>query len=163
MTVVGIDASTSCTGYSVFRDGQLIDYGAIAPKSSDWRERIMMESLSLRKLLSAYNPDILYAEAMPLKPGNKTLEKLGAVHGVLLCLCAELNLKPIFLLPSVWRREIGLFDGTREGMKREVLKEKAILMANDLFDLDLVWAGANSKKSQDDIAEAILIAYSQIK
>lgn len=163
MIVVGMDASTSCTGYSVFADKRLIDYGAIMPKSDDWRERVMQESLSIRDILFAYKPDILCAEAMPLKPGNKTLEKLGAIHGVLLCLCAELKIKPIFLLPSVWRKKIGIFDGTREGMKREVLKEKAVLMANEIFNLDLIWAGANSKKSQDDVAEAILIAYSQIK
>lgn len=163
MIVIGIDASTSCTGYSVFEDGRLVDYGAIAPKGNDWRERVMQESLTLRDILSAYKPDVVCAEAIPLKPGNKTLEKLGAVHGVLLCLCAELNLKPVFLLPSEWRKKIGAFDGTREGMKREMLKEKAILMANEIFDLNLIWAGANSKKSQDDIAEAILIAYSQIK
>ena len=36
-------------------------------------------------------------------------------------------------------------------------------MANKIFQLDLVWAGGKSVKNQDDIAESILIAYSQIK
>ena len=56
-----------------------------------------------------------------------------------------------------------LFDGTRDGMHRDVLKEKAILMANDIFGLNLLWNGAKSKKTEDDEAEAILIAYSQIR
>lgn len=56
----------------------------------------------------------------------------------------------------------GLYDGTREGLKREVLKEKAIIMANEKFGLDLKWYGPKSKKSEDDEAEAILIGWSQI-
>ena len=47
-------------------------------------------------------------------------------------------------------------------MKRVVQKEKAVKKANELFGLDLVWVSENSSKNQDDIAEAILIAYSQI-
>lgn len=50
-----------------------------------------------------------------------------------------------------------MFDGTNEGKKREVLKQKAIEMANDCFDLELKWISLNSKKNDDDIAEAILI------
>ena len=55
-----------------------------------------------------------------------------------------------------------MFDGTKDGRKREVLKEKAILMANKLFNLKLEWHGPKSKKTQDDQAEAILIAWSKI-
>lgn len=162
MISIGIDASTTCTGFGVFENDKLIQYGAIAPKSKDWRERIMIESVELAKLLKHYKPENLYVESVPLKPGNKTLEQLGAVHGMILCLCAGYKIKPVFLLPSAWRKDIGMFDGTREGTHRDILKEKAIIKANELFRLDLKWYGPKSKKSEDDIAEGILIAYSQI-
>ena len=35
-------------------------------------------------------------------------------------------------------------------------------MANEIFGLELKWYGPKSKKSEDDEAEALLIAYSQI-
>lgn len=162
MIYCGLDLSTSCSGYSIFRDGKLIGYGAIKPNGADWRERIMDETMQLEILLNKYNPDKVYVEDVPKKPGNSTLLKLGAVHGMILSLCAGFKINPIFLLPNEWRRKLGLYDGTREGLKREVLKEKAIIMSNNLFGLQLEWHGANSKKSMDDIAEAILIAYSQI-
>lgn len=162
MISIGLDLSTSCSGYGVFEDNKLIVYGAIKPKGDDWRDRIMDETMQLATLLREYKPDKLYIEDVPKKPGNNTLLKLGAVHGMILSLCAGFKLGPTFLLPNEWRRKIGLYDGTREGLKREVLKEKAINMANNIFGLDLEWHGVNSKKSQDDIAEAILIAYSQI-
>lgn len=162
MIHMGLDLSTSCSGYSVFDGDKLIAYGAIKPKGDNYRERIMDETMQLARLLREYMPDDIYIEDVPKKPGNNTLLKLGAVHGMILSLCAGFKLCPTFLLPNEWRRKIGLYDGTRDGLKREVLKEKAIIMANDIFHLDLEWHGANSKKSQDDIAEAILIAYSQI-
>ena len=55
-----------------------------------------------------------------------------------------------------------LYDGTKEGRKKEILKEKAVNKANELFGLDLQWIGPKSKRNDDDIAESILICYSQI-
>lgn len=162
MIYCGLDLSTSCSGYSIFEDNNLIAYGAIKPKGNDWRERIMDETMQLAALLRKYNPDKLYIEDVPKKPGNNTLLKLGAVHGMILSLCAGFKLNLTFLLPNEWRRKIGLYDGTRNGLKREVLKEKAVRMVNDVFNLGLKWVKPNSKLNDDDIAEAILIAYSQI-
>ena len=162
MIYCGLDLSTSCSGYSMFEDERLIAYGAIRPKGADWRDRIMDETMQLAHLFREFNPDKIYVEDVPRKPGANTLLKLGAVHGMILSLCAGFKLKPIFLLPNEWRRKLGLYDGTREGLKREVLKEKAVNMANGVFGLELQWCGPTSKKSDDDIAEAILIAYSQI-
>ena len=162
MVIIGFDLSTSCSGYGVFNDGVLIDYGVVKPCGDNWRERLIDETMLLAHIITTYHPDKIYVEDVPKKPGNNTLMKLGAVQGMILALCAGFKITPEFLLPNEWRRKIGLYDGTREGLKREVLKEKAINMANDVFGLDLRWYGTTSKISQDDVAEAILIAYSQI-
>ena len=162
MIIMSFDLSTSCSGYGVFKDGELIDYGAIRPVGDDWRDRIMDETMKIAALFRQYKPDKVYAEEVPLPPGAFTLQKLGAVQGMFLSLCAGFRLKPTFLLPNEWRREIGIYDGTREGLKRDVLKEKAVHMANEKFGLDLKWVKLGSKKNDDDIAEALLIGYSQI-
>lgn len=163
MTVCGIDASTSCTGWSIFIDGQLIEYGAIKPKGDDWRDRIMALTMDVTHVFKQYHPSILYIEDIPLKKGSLTIEKLGAVQGAILALCAAYKIKPCFLLPSKWRGDLNLFDGTKAGLQRDVLKKKAIEMANQEFGLNLAWVAPSSKKNDDDIAESILIAYSQIK
>lgn len=164
MIYCGIDASTSCTGWSIFDGNSLIAHGAIRPKeSAEWRDRVMQECMELSRIFKEYRPQILYAEDVPNKPGQLTMQKLGVMQGVLLSLCAAYHIKPYFLLPANWRRDMELFDGTRDGMHRDILKEKAILMANDIFGLSLLWNGAKSKKTEDDEAEAILIAYSQIR
>ena len=36
-------------------------------------------------------------------------------------------------------------------------------MVNKKFGLNLLWVAPKSKRNEDDVAEAILIAYSQVK
>lgn len=164
MIVLSIDASTTCSGYGVFSNGTLIDFGAIKPMESlDWRDRVAFQALALIGIFRKYKPDILYAEDVPAKDGKLTIEKLGAVQGVLITLCAAYKTTPYFLLPSKWRSNLNLFDGTKAGLQRDVLKKKAIQMANEEFGLNLTWVAPKSKKNQDDIAEGILIGWSQIK
>lgn len=139
-----MDASTTAIGWGRFIDGILIDYGLIKCKSKDWSERIKLESKELSKVIAT--ADLIVAEDVPLKPGASTIKKLGAVQGMILTICADKQTK--FILPSVWRSKLGLFDGTKDGVKRDSMKKKAIEMANKEFGLSL---------DSDDIAEAILI------
>ena len=103
-------------------------------------------------------------EDVPLKARNpKVLVQLGAVQGFFYGLVASFGIPIVFLNPSEWRSPMGLFDGTREGTKRDELKKKSIEKANKLFGLDLLWVSPKSTRNQDDVADAILVAYSQIK
>lgn len=164
MIVMGIDASTTATGWSIFDNNTLIAHGTIKPKASDeWRDRISQEWDALDEVIEAFHPEKIYVEDVPLKEGKSTLVKLGVVQGLLISLSAKYKIEIIFLLPSSWRQPLGLYDGTREGTHRDVLKKKAIEMANNKFNLELVYVAPKSKKNMDDEAEAILIAYSQVK
>lgn len=160
--IIALDASTSCTGYAVFEDNKLVAYGKIKPNDDDWRDRIMDETLELAALIREHHPRVIIAEDVPKKPGANTLQKLGAVHGMILSLCAGFRIKPMFVLPTNWRHELGLFDGTRAGMKRDVMKEKAVHMANEQFGLNLQWISPTSSKNDDDVAEAVLIGWSYV-
>lgn len=164
MKCIGVDASTSCTGYSVFEDGALISYGAIKPKGKDWRERLMAEGPEFKALLREHRPDIMYMENVPLMNRQmETLVILGACQGYVLGIASSLGIPVKFLMPSVWRSNIGLYDGTRKGTTRDEMKKKAVEVANGQFGLELNWYSPSSTKNDDDIAEAILIAWSQIK
>lgn len=164
MVVVGVDASTRSTGYSVFRDKELIDYGVIKPEGEDWRERMANQGPKLIEILIKYHPDKIYMEDVPLKAQNpKVLVQLGAVQGFFYGLAASFSIPIVFLIPSEWRSPMGLFDGTRTGTKRAEMKRKSVEKANELFGLNLVWKSPSSKFNSDDISDAILVAYSQIK
>lgn len=165
MVVMGIDASTTSTGVAIFDGTDLIYHTTIKPKGDDWRERLFHQGPKLIEIIETYNPTIVFMEDVPLKAsgGMKTLVILGGVQGYIAGIVAAHDIQIKFLTPTQWRSALGMYDGTKAGLKRETLKLKAIDMANKLFGLDLVWAGSASKKSQDDEAESILIAYSQIK
>ena len=164
MIVCGIDASTRSTGFSIFKDKELIDYGMIKPEGEDWRERMTNQGPELIKILAKYHPDKIYMEDVPLKARNpKVLVQLGAVQGFFYGLAASFGIPIVFLNPSEWRSPMGLFDGTKEGTKRTEMKRKSIEKVNELFGLGLVWKSPSSVRNQDDIADAVLVAYSQIK
>lgn len=165
MIVMGIDGSTTSSGWAIFEsDGCIrIASGRIRPKGDNWRDKIEEEWIMFSKLLEKYKPQKIYMEDVPMKDGKPTIMKLGAVQGMAICLAAQYGVDIKFLLPSDWRSNIGLFDGTRQGTKREILKKKAVETANKLFGLNLLWVKEKSKFNEDDEAEAILITYSQIK
>lgn len=156
---MGIDASSTCTGVSVFKENKLIFYTMIKPSGSDWRERLFNEGPELSKIIEEYKPNKIYMEDVPLQStgGLKTLVILGGVQGFVYGVAASKGVPIEFISPSSWRSKAGLFDGTKEGKKRDVLKQKSVEMANKQFGLELNWSGPNSKKSEHDIAEAILI------
>ena len=162
---MGIDGSTTSSGWAIFEsDGcRRIDSGRIQPKGEDWREKIKQEWIAFSQIIKSYRPQKIYMEDIPMKDGKSTILKLGAVQGMAICLASQYNIEIHFLLPSEWRSGLNLYDGTRQGTHRDVLKKKAVETANKLFDLNLNWVKEKSKRNEDDEAEALLIAYSQIK
>lgn len=165
MIVMGIDGSTSSSGWAIFEtEGcKRINSGRIQPKGEDWRSKIAQEWILFNEIFEKYHPEKIYMEDVPMKDGKPTILKLGSVQGMVICLAAQHNAEIKFLLPNEWRSGMNLYDGTRQGTHREVLKKKAVETANKLFDLELQWVKEKSKKNEDDEAEALLIVYSQIK
>ena len=165
MVIMGIDGSTTSSGWAILdADTCLrIDSGRIQFNDKDWRNRIFKEWQTFNEIVQKYHPEKIYMEDVPMKDGKHTILKLGAVQGMAICLAAQYNIEIKFLLPSEWRSHLGLYDGTRQGTHRDVLKKKAVETANKLFGLNLLWVKEKSKKNEDDEAEALLIAYSQVK
>lgn len=165
MIVMGIDGSTSSSGWAIFESEECkrIDSGRIQPKGDIWRDKIEQEWDMFSQIFEQYHPQKIYMEDVPMKDGKSTILKLGAVQGMAICLAAQYGAEIQFLLPNEWRSVLNLYDGTRQGTHREVLKKKAVETANKLFGLNLLWVKEKSKKNEDDEAEALLIAYSQIK
>lgn len=165
MIVMGIDGSITSSGWAVLdsEEYKRIASGRIKSKGENWREKIEYEWIAFNQIIEEYHPDKIYMEDVPMKDGKSTILKLGAVQGMIICLAAQHGIDIQFLLPSEWRGSLNLYDGTRQGTHREILKKKAVDMANKLFNLNLSWTNPKSKKNEDDEAEAILIAYSQIK
>ena len=143
MIVMGIDGSTTSSGWAIFESTSCkrLDSGRVQFNDKDWRERIFKEWQVFNEIIQKYCPDIIYMEDVPLMGTQKqTFVILGAVQGFILGIATSMNIEISFLLPSQWRSLMGLYDGSRQGTKKEMMKEKAVKMANKIFQLDLVWA-----------------------
>jgi len=164
MKIIALDLSTKSSGYAVFDNKELIDYGMVKSFNPNWRERIYEIGKQLNKLFRQYKPDKIFVEDVPLstKGGIKVAIMLGAVQGLVYGLSAFKNIDIEFVLPSKWRSPLGLFDGSRQGTKRDELKRKSVEMANKEFNLSLVYKSPSSKFNEDDISDAILLGKSQI-
>lgn len=167
--VVGLDMSTLSSGYSVFDGTKLKDYGIWKQdKKILWRDRCINMGDELSKLIEVCSPSFIYCEDTILSGecgGNvQTVKMLSVLQGIVLGVCSVHNVEVKFLMPSAWRRDFGVYDGTREGTKRPIMKYKTIQKVNDIFGLDLFYNVdiPKSVKNQDDIGDAIGIAYSQI-
>ena len=80
-------------------------------------------------------------------------------------LCFKYNINFSFYAPSAWRSLIGLYDGTRNGMKRNVQKQRAIDKINSLYNLNFIYneVETKTKHTDDDKAEAICLGLAYIK
>lgn len=167
--VFGLDMSTLSSGYSVFNGNELKDYGIWKQdKKLIWRDRCVNMGDELSKLIEVYSPSFIYCEDTILSGecgGNvQTIKMLSVLQGIILGVCSVHNVEIKFLMPSKWRSDLGVYDGTRDGTKRPIMKYKTIQKLNKIFGLDLFYdlEKPKSVKNQDDIGDAIGVAYSQI-
>lgn len=161
MITLSLDASTTCIGWSVFDEDNLIAFGKITPteKKLEWRDRLQNLIPQLHKVIQQYKPVLVYAEDVPLirSKSMSTLVVLGAVQGAIIGICLSHNVRVEFIPVSTWRKNIGLHDGTKEGKERNVLKQHSIEKANALFNLNLLFISLSSNKNDDDISDSILL------
>ncbi len=160
MKILALDLSTKSTGYAIYNDNKLIEYGCLTAGSADPINRIQKIIIDLDKVLSKHS-DISKAYAEEVRPegtgygvGNLHTHRLlmytqAAVAFLLHNKYAGIELE--FVYPSSWRSKCGIKNG--RGVKRSTAKAADIQWVKDNFGLEV----------NDDIADAIGIGYSQIQ
>lgn len=152
MLVAGIDASTTATGVSIMRDGELVCYKLIiidSKKVKDAYKRIKEMFVKIVKILDQYDVDKIYMEKAICKGGNVDVTiKLAYLSGGISLYCVQRDIEFYNPLPSEWRKLVGIPNG--RGVKRDAQKEMAIKVVKDEYGINV----------NDDIAESILIARS---
>ena len=150
MRIAGIDASTSCTGVAINDNGKLIYHNKIDMKNNkDAENRMLNMMYEIGKFIKEYSPDVVYVEDSWNKQNIETTKMLSNIIGAIMYVCRENNIKFIKILPSSWRKTIGitLAEG-KVKVKRYKLKDEAV---NKVFETHGIKCG-------DDEAEGICIA-----
>lgn len=163
---LGLDMSSNSSAFSLFENRTLVEYGLwkIPEDIKEWRNKILWMGEQLNDYISKHEIDRIYCEDVPLIMANpQTLKILSALQGMVLGVVSSNGMKVEFIGVSKWRSDIGLFTGDKKDMGREEMKKSSIEYSNNKFGLNLVWKSKSSKFNQDDISDAINVAWSQIQ
>lgn len=160
--ILSLDASTTCIGWAVFEEDNLIEYGRIEPteKGLDWRDRVHNLLPQLEKLILKYKPTKIYQEDVPMggSGGAMILAQLNYLQGVL-SVIEKIYSDIEYISVGTWRKDIGINSG--KDQRRDAKKIKSIEKANELFNVNLpleFTSGGNYKPcGSDDISDSILL------
>lgn len=152
--MLAFDTSTTATGWALYIDGKLNDYGCLEFKSdipSDVRFEMMVNKI-YRKI-DEVRPQIVVTEQTSLsKRANniKTQIMLTQVLGAVWGKCLLVDAYYHFFTPSEWRK---LVDPEKKPRKREELKKWSIDKVNSFLKTEI---------NNDNISDAILIGMAYI-
>ena len=121
MKILTLDQSTSCTGYSIFDNGELIEYGAIRPSKKICEVNMHSMFLRVADLIDKVNPDKILIEDVYLKmqkvynPKTKSFEwrfnvathkVLSNLQGMLIAYFVLHQIEFEVIHPSTWQKII---------------------------------------------------------
>lgn len=151
--IICLDQSTKITGYSIWDNKQLVDYGTLEsnPKEKNPIERMKQQYDLIKKLFEDKNPDYIVIEDTQFQNNYKTYSQLSNLQGVIFSILFERNVAFTIIEPSAWKKFCSI-----KGRKRIEQKASTIQMVKEKFGLEL----------SEDICDAIGIgiwAISKIK
>lgn len=147
MVVMGIDSSTSSTGWAILyeQDGEieLVKYGSIKPEGKNTIRKIITILDELKKIRRENDPEMVVIEDLNV---SRNMRSTKVLAGLLIAI--EIDLERAHYLvqelkPSEWRKLTGI-----KGRKREEQKKNSIQHVWDKYH----------KIVNDDEADAICIA-----
>lgn len=150
--LLSLDTSTTSTGWGLFQNGKLKDYGNInLLKKGIAEDRIPLMIDEIEKVIQQNNPNVLVVELTVVSRNVQAQRYLTMLLGMLWYICLKHKIEFVTLRPTEWRSYVS---DERKGRKREELKKWSINKVTELF---------NIKDISDDISDAILIGYGYIK
>lgn len=183
--------SSQKSGYALFVDGQLVDYGMwqmTKDDEADWRKRIAWMADCVGQYCMENNVKEIYVEDVPPALDNsQTVKILSALQGMIIAVASLHDIDVRFVSVKTWKAKIGInlvsskennnckkrikeYFGknatkpltTVKGWVKGWEKKLSVDYANHVFGLDLVYKSPSSRFNQDDISDSINIAWSQI-
>lgn len=134
--VLGLDAATNITGYSIYDDGVLVSYGTYKSVGDDAEQRINDVKKWLRAALEEWEPDFVGIENIQLQQfGNnqfqvETYRVLANLQGVLVDTLFEACIDHDLVSVNTWRNYCNVGDGKGRENKKKQAQEKVKLWYN---------------------------------
>lgn len=158
--VLALDQSTQVTGWSLFENGNLVDYGKVDP-SGEYLERIVFLRNWIKEYIQGYKTNFGYdievaIEEIQLQqiPGTDregnvvTFKKLAHVQGVVLELLVEMGVTYQVIPSSSWKSTCGI-----KGRARAEQKHNAQIYIEQKYGIKVI----------QDICDSICIGEDYLK
>lgn len=157
--ILSLDLSTKSSGWAIFKEQELINYGCITSSSTDLIKRIHIMINEIDRILQENEISKIIVEEVRPEGGygvgnQKTHKALMYLQAALEFLIHDNYNKKVeieYIFPSSWRAKCGIKNG--RGIKRTSLKEADIAFVKENFNLDV----------NDDEADAICIGFANFK
>lgn len=146
MKLLALDQSSKITGWAVFENQQLVEYGKIDCGNADLPARLTQVRREVKDLIQKFNIDEVVMEDIQLQNtvGNNvvTYKALAETIGVLSQMLHENGIPQSLLPSSTWKSQLGI-----KGRARVEQKRNAQLFINNTYNIKVI----------QDIADAICI------
>lgn len=143
MIKLGLDMSSSNTGYCIRKDEEIIEYGDINFKHKDFKVRCIEIINQISQLCKDSEIEFIVFEDVQNGKQTHATKVLSFLQGALVYM-AEYNKISYIPMPiDIWRKNVGI-----KSRKREEQKQEAIDLVKSKYGIDV----------NEDIAEAILIS-----
>lgn len=154
MLFVALDQSSKVSGYCVFDDDRLIDYGHISSPANHPIEKRLLKLIDLLdELLQKYHFDRLVFEDIQEQNGNvKTFKVLAQVQGAILLWCVNNKMDYEIVPPMVWRKNVKDTYGVAFGKLRAEQKKASMDFVKEHYHIE----------ATEDESDAICIGTSLI-
>lgn len=123
MVIIAFDQSSKITGYSIFKDQQLVHYGVLNITNPSLDKRLVRIREAVQLLIDQWKPDKIYLEDIQMESsvGNNvvTYKALAEVIGVITELLAELKISYELIAPSSWRKKLHISGRSRADCKQK--------------------------------------------
>ena len=124
--LLALDQASRTSGWAVFIDGQLHDYGKFTFEDDDIGERLTKIRDKVANLINDYDINEVVFEDIQLQ-GNvvnnvQTFKVLAEVFGVIYELVTELNIPHTAVLAGTWKSTLGIKGKVRAEQKQNAQK-----------------------------------------
>ena len=148
MRILAFDQATQTTGWSLWVDGELTDFGKFSYEVADIHKRIHRQVEQVKYLISEHEPDKVIIEDIQMQVNNvSTFQKLAWLQGAIIETLIQLNMPFELSRPSEWRAVCNFLKG--QDKHRDNQKKLAQTWVREVF---------NQICTQDE-ADAICIGY----
>ena len=122
--LLAIDQASVTSGYAIFKDGKLVDYGKFTFNDDVIAERLVKIRAKVLELIAEHDIDEVAFEDIQMQ-GNvannvQTFKVLSEVFGVISETLQEKKMKYTVVMSGTWKSTLGIKGRTRPEQKRNL-------------------------------------------